>query len=110
MAEAPLNREMAARIAARAAEAEASFHALVARLVREAIGRGETSVEIRERLVKYFLEEPALREADLYEQERVVAGIHRAIDAALASEAGDASRGTTQSPALGNDPSRHPDR
>ena len=70
-------------VEAEARAAEAEFHALVFDLVRQAKGRGEAPDQVRKRLVKHFLDEPTLRQADMHEQERVVVGLQRAIEEAL---------------------------
>jgi hypothetical protein len=74
----------AMRAAEAAAQAEAEFHALVAELAREALGRGEPTGQIGTRIIRFFLNEPTLRSADPHEQERVVARMQRVIEDALA--------------------------
>ena len=84
MSSAPRHVTIRDQIKAGAIEAEQDFHALVNGLARRALARGEAAGRVRERLIAYFLAEPTFRAADLYEQERVFAGLQGAIDEGLA--------------------------
>ncbi len=71
------------RIETGAVDAEAEFHELVAQLARKALGAGEAPEGVRRRIVAYFLDEPTFRQADPYEQERVLVGLQGAIEVGL---------------------------
>jgi hypothetical protein len=80
---APSPSAVDSQIAAAAAKAEADFLVLVVGIVRKALARGQAPDHIRRGVVAHFLQEPTLRNSDVYEQEWVVSGIQRAIEAGL---------------------------